>query len=315
MRALIFMFCSAFLGGIPAHSADLVSPFAGSEALGEYAVDFAKYHYLPSDAEDVEPAAVEGRLHSRLFMKPDAKSNYEVIKSFERELKAGGFDVVTLLDDTRRGELAVRGLNAAGQNDILKRKYTRPDGGRTGVGSVAKVGTQAQEYLVARKRIDQTDVLVAVYTSRSGGYAIEQVESAAMEEGTVSLDLDALREQMDNEGRVAIYGIRFDTGSAVIQPGSADTLEMILTYLAEHPQRAFYVVGHTDDQGDFDANMRLSNARSQAVVDAIVSREPAAADRLQAGGVGPLSPISTNTGTDGRQLNRRVELVSRLQPR
>ena len=134
-----------------------------------------------------------------------------------------------------------------------------------------------------------------------------------MEQGTVVLNLDALRKRIESEGRIAIYGIRFDTGSATIRPDSNDTLATIVSYLEQNPKRVFYVVGHTDDQGEFVSNVALSKARAEAVVEAVVARLPAAASQLQADGVGPLSPVATNMGKDGRQLNRRVELVSRLE--
>ncbi|MET0062558.1 MAG: hypothetical protein ABW176_09695 [Candidatus Thiodiazotropha endolucinida] len=83
----------------------------------------------------------------------------------------------------------MRDLNTAGKNGTLKRPYTGK-GGKTGVGTIAQISTQVQEYLVASEMIDQTDVLNAVFTSRSGGYAMEQ--------GTVSLNLDAMRNKMAN---------------------------------------------------------------------------------------------------------------------
>ncbi len=304
--------CLLLLFSFPVSAGTLVSPFSGSTLLGEYKSDFVRYFYLPSAAPDAKPVKIEGSIHSRLYMKPDEKSNFEVIKSFEKELKAAGFEVKGLIEDTRQGELKVRDLNTPGKNNMLKRSYTGPKG-KTGVGTIALIGTQAQEYLVAHKNIDDTDVLVAVFTSRSGGYAIEQVESTAMEQGTVTLNLDALRDRLTGEGRVAIYGIRFDTGSAEIRAESAGTLDTIIKYLKENPLKDFYVVGHTDDQGNFASNLALSKARARAVVAALVTRMPSAARRLQADGVGPLSPVATNTGTDGRQLNRRVELVSRLK--
>lgn len=312
MKKIVIIISALFTLSGPVSAADLVSPFSGSTPIGEYKADFVKYRYLPSAAADAKPVTVDGRIHSRLYKKPDEKSNYEVIKSFENEFKATGFEVLTLIDDTRLGELKVRDLNAAGKNDMLKRTYSGKRG-RTGIGTVAQISTQAQEYLVARKSIDRTDVLIAVFTSRNGGYAIEQIESATMEQGTVILNLDALRNQMESEGRVAIYGIRFDTGSASIRPESEVVLATIVNYLQENPQRIFYVVGHTDDQGKFASNLMLSKARAEAVVTAVIAKLPAAAKQLQADGVGPLSPVATNTGTDGRQLNRRVELVSRLK--
>jgi outer membrane protein OmpA-like peptidoglycan-associated protein len=59
--------------------------------------------------------------------------------------------------------------------------------------------------------------------------------------------------------------------------------------------------------------MALSEARAQAVVDALAEALPSARDKLIARGVGPLSPVATNGADDGRTLNRRVELVSTLE--
>jgi len=70
-------------------------------------------------------------------------------------------------------------------------------------------------------------------------------------------------------------------------------------------------VGHTDMTGTLAYNMDLSSKRAQAVVDVLARDYGIASDRLQAQGVGPLCPVSTNRTEEGRKLNRRVELVER----
>jgi len=131
-----------------------------------------------------------------------------------------------------------------------------------------------------------------------------------MDTGTATLTLDNLDKSIESEGRIAIYGIHFDTGSAQIQPSSSETIATVVAYLKANPERYFYVVGHTDDQGTLAANMQLSQARAQAVVDAVTAELQEAEGKLFAKGVGPLSPVATNGADDGRALNRRVELVS-----
>ncbi|MEM8827398.1 MAG: OmpA family protein, partial [Pseudomonadota bacterium] len=267
--------------------------------------------YLTGKDKDVEIAVQEGRLISRLFKKPAEKSNYEIFKSYEKTLVEGGFEIVAILDDVKRAELLSRDANSKGKNDFLQRSY-KHKGKSVGVGDKAKVATQGQEYLAARKTIDKTEVLIVVNTSRSGNYVVEQFETAAMADGTVTLTLENLKKKIESEGRIAIYGIHFDTGSAKIKPTSADTIATVVRYLKDNPGRRFYVVGHTDDQGKLAANMALSQARAQAVVDAVAADMPDAKKRLIADGVGPLSPVATNGADDGRALNRRVELVSTL---
>jgi OOP family OmpA-OmpF porin len=251
-----------------AHGAEILTPFEGSEALGTYKSDFVKFHYLTGKGKDVEAQVLEGRLLSRLFKKPAEKSNFEVFKSYEKALADGGFEMLAVLDDVKRTELLSRDVNSKGKNNFVQRRYIQ-NGKPVGTGPKALVGTQGQEYIAAKKTIDKTRVIIVVNTSRSGIYVIEQFETAAMAEDTVKLTLDNLNKAIESEGRIAIYGIHFDTGSAVIQPSSEDTIATVVQYLKANPGRSFYVVGHTDDQGKFAANMALSQARARAVVDAV----------------------------------------------
>ena len=116
---------------------------------------------------------------------------------------------------------------------------------------------------------------------------------------------------IERTGRVAVYGIYFDTDSYTIKPESKPTLTAISELLKTNSRLNLYVVGHTDFTGNLDHNMELSQNRAQAVVDALVKDYGISAKRLIARGVGPLSPVSTNKTDEGKQLNRRVELVER----
>ena len=69
------------------------------------------------------------------------------------------------------------------------------------------------------------------------------------------------------------------------------------------------VVGHTDNLGGMDSNMKLSQARAEAVVTALTGKYGIATARLKAYGVASLSPIASNDTEDGKAKNRRVELV------
>ncbi len=142
-------------------------------------------------------------------------------------------------------------------------------------------------------------------------YMVEEVTVDAMETGTVTLNLEAMRTEIEASGKIAVYDIHFATGSAVIEPESAAALQVIATYLNEISGR-FYIVGHTDDTGSLGTNMGLSDQRAGSVKQALVDDYGIDAGRLETRGVGPLSPVSTNIDDDGRALNRRVEIVQRL---
>jgi outer membrane protein OmpA-like peptidoglycan-associated protein len=68
-------------------------------------------------------------------------------------------------------------------------------------------------------------------------------------------------------------------------------------------------VGHTDNVGGYDYNLKLSQARAGAVVKELVTKYKVAPERLKAAGVGRLSPVASNDTEEGRAKNRRVELV------
>ena len=111
-------------------------------------------------------------------------------------------------------------------------------------------------------------------------------------------------------GRVATHGVLFDTGSDVLRPESTPTLKEITAMLTEHPQLALTIEGHTDNAGDAAANQALSLRRAEAVKTYLASHG-VDASRLAAAGFGAAKPVASNATAEGRQQNRRVELVKR----
>ena len=79
--------------------------------------------------------------------------------------------------------------------------------------------------------------------------------------------------------------------------------------LSSNPSLKVYIVGHTDNQGQFAHNADLSQKRAEAVVQALTSTYHVAPARLTAKGIASLSPVASNRDDAGRALNRRVELV------
>jgi outer membrane protein OmpA-like peptidoglycan-associated protein len=139
-------------------------------------------------------------------------------------------------------------------------------------------------------------------------YWLVIVEKQAMQQD-VTLDASAMAKDIGETGRVAVYGIHFDTGKSEMTPDSAPALAEIGKMLKAKPEMKVYVVGHTDMVADLATNVALSQARAQAVVKALVSQQGIAAARLIAFGDGPYAPVASNKTEEGRARNRRVELV------
>lgn len=110
------------------------------------------------------------------------------------------------------------------------------------------------------------------------------------------------------EGRVATQGILFDTNSDRIRPESTPTLKEIVAMLNEHPELRLAIEGHTDNAGQDASNQALSEKRAAAVKAHLVA-EGIDASRLESKGLGAAQPAAPNTTPEGRQQNRRVELV------
>jgi len=111
-------------------------------------------------------------------------------------------------------------------------------------------------------------------------------------------------------GHLAISGVSFATGGAQIASGSSQALDGVAQLLKDHDDLKVAIVGHSDNQGGLNANIALSQRRAEAVMRALIKRG-IPAGRLEARGIGYLSPLQSNTTEEGRALNRRVELVVR----
>ncbi len=106
----------------------------------------------------------------------------------------------------------------------------------------------------------------------------------------VVADAASFRDGLKANGHVAVEGIYFDTAKSVVKPESTPALQEVAKLLAADPSLKLWVVGHTDSVGAVDANMKLAQARAEAVVAALVSTHGVAAARLKGYGVGPLAP-------------------------
>jgi OmpA-OmpF porin, OOP family len=144
--------------------------------------------------------------------------------------------------------------------------------------------------------------------SYSNWYRLNIVEKGAMKQEVVA-NAETMRSDINTAGHVSIYGIYFDTGKAEIKPESEVAISEIAKLLKNNGTLKLYVVGHTDNVGSFDSNMKLSKDRADAVARALSGKQGIAASRLKAYGVGSLAPVTSNDTDEGKAKNRRVELV------
>ncbi len=117
-----------------------------------------------------------------------------------------------------------------------------------------------------------------------------------------------MKAALDAEGRVQLHDILFDLDRATLQPKSTRQLQDVVTLLKDQPDLKLEVQGHTDDQGEDEYNLDLSQRRAEAVV-AYLGLFGIDTGRLVPKGFGESKPVMENTTEEGRAKNRRVELV------
>ena len=102
--------------------------------------------------------------------------------------------------------------------------------------------------------------------------------------------------------------VTFDSSSSTLKPAGANTLTGVAMVLKEYPKTAVNVVGYTDSTGSQDLNMRLSQQRADSVASSLIV-QGVEASRVRTQGMGPANPIASNSTTEGKAQNRRVEIT------
>jgi len=255
----------------------------------------------------------EGRVTRTLYVYRGTERGWsEIYLNYRRAFEEQGFDILAQgASDTRKGV------------DVGSRQWlgvyldanlpTAP--GEVGTISAGSSTSGGQGIFVASRDRAAGRVYVVVTVEQHAedyvGTLVDIIEVAAAETGLVAVDPEAIGRDLLEKGRVVLDGLYFDYDSPALQERSQAALQAVADYLAANPQQNFHVVGHTDARGTLGYNRELSQARAQSVVDALVAQFSIARERLSAHGVGPLVPVFSNASDEGRERNRRVELVER----
>lgn len=157
---------------------------------------------------------------------------------------------------------------------------------------------------------DGKEIWAQVDTAWGKGYMLTIIEKQAMAQEVLA-SAELFKTGLNTTGHVEVPGIFFDTGKSELRPESQAAIAEVAKLLQSDPALKVHVVGHTDNVAALDLNLKLSQARAEAVVQALVTKHGVAAGRLNGQGVGPLAPVASNGTDEGRAKNRRVELVKR----
>lgn len=296
--------------------------FAGSSIVGYDARNFDAIDFQTSTFKEFNldgrkriyvkpPLAQEGKLTRLWYEAPGDTRSLELYRNYANELKRGGF--ATLYDSTADPAAGnwtnfLASFSSSGKDFIKNNRseyvmFAAQDN-TIRAGTFQKDGTTVRLIAVDWSKDDHD------YKSRQGAYiAVDILESKAMQQNMVVVSASEIGKSLTSQGKVAIYGILFDTGKAEIKPASKASLDQIAAFLKADPAVKLHVVGHTDSVGSFDSNLALSKRRAEAVATVLSKEYGIAASRLIGNGVASLAPVASNAAEEGRTKNRRVELV------
>ncbi|MBN1387017.1 MAG: OmpA family protein [Bacteroidales bacterium] len=244
---------------------------------------------------------VEGEITRIQYSTKGDHSVFEIYKNYELALESANFNTLfTWSEKMGNPDWQFWFYNYYGEINKMVSEYDHPDG---------RMGFR---YHVASGINEGRNVYIVLYISSDDDTdwiltTMDVIEEKEMMTGLVTAR--SIEKGLQLSGHSVLSGLLFDTGEATIKPESEPALKNIAEYLKANPDKNFFIVGHTDNVGDFDNNMTLSESRAKAVMDKLVSAYGVDAGQLKAYGVSSLSPVASNMTEEGKARNRRVEIV------
>lgn len=277
---------------------EIISLFKGSEQVYDDNIGFETHYYLTGPTSH---KAIDGKIRRQFCKVPEGVSAYEVIKNYEKAIQSKGGTIIYLSRDVKRYK-----LENGEWYYYMRDGFAKARKEHTPIVHGHFVSYLANKYVVGKIATPEHDVFISV-AAADGYYELVTVVAEPMDMDNVSLKM--MNEGIAQKGKIAIYDIYFDVGKSEVKSESAKALAIIANYLKENPDKTFLIVGHTDNTGDFKANVTLSNDRANAVIEKLVSEHGITQTQLIPYGVGSASPQVSNATDEGKARNRRVELV------
>lgn len=185
----------------------------------------------------------------------------------------------------------------------------------------------ADYHFIAARRGDGADAVGIMVSHTALAAMVQIIRVSAMREETFDLvpapepedmprlggetvpEAGSLAQKLEARGAAVLAGLTFRTGASELGEGPFASLEALAAWLRDDPERRAMLVGHTDSEGDLERNIELSQARAEAVLNALVEEYEIDKAQLAARGIGYLAPRASNATAQGREANRRVEIV------
>ncbi|MCX7287755.1 MAG: OmpA family protein [Rhodobacterales bacterium] len=317
MRRAIPLLCQLCWALVPSGSAhaltlDLPAPLIAEETRrevpGSYPLPLG-----PFDGITVPQRQVEGAVDQRaLQLNAPGMTTLAIMAPLRDQVVSAGFTII--LDCQAR---ACGGFDFRYATDVLPEPDMHVDTGDFRFLS-AERGAEAVSILVSRSalsayvQITQVTAAPAQDPPTAEGVSVAAVDlgdETARDFDRAAVAGSGIGAALDADGAAVLDDLVFASGAATLAEGDYPSLAALAAWLEANPDGTIALVGHTDASGSLTANIALSERRAEAVAQVLIDRFGADGDRITGEGVGFLAPRATNQTDEGRQKNRRVEVV------
>lgn len=302
--SILFMLIVLSTQVLPAQAQDeIITLFEGSKEMYDDNIGFETHYYL---TDPTSHKAVDGKIRRQFCKAPEGVSTYEIIKNYEKAIQSKNGTIIHL----SRNAQTYKDINTGKTIRFMKDLFAKGRFNHNVSYPYLQLPNYAQDYVSGKISTAKNDIYISVAAAVVDAktyYTIVTVLAEPMDMNKVTLNV--LNDGIADKGKIAIYDIYFDSGKSEVKSESTMALAIISNFLKENPDKKFLIVGHTDNTGDFKANVTLSNDRANAVVEKLVAKHGIKQTQLVPYGVGSVSPQMSNATDEGKARNRRVELV------
>jgi outer membrane protein OmpA-like peptidoglycan-associated protein len=267
---------------------------------------------------------LEGRRQHHVYLLPEGTAPLAAIRNYQNQARAKGGKILFECQGQECGggqrypSWGGGGSQSIGMYLWHPDKFT--DKGNSPAGCAMRGKINEQRFTALEFPGSKTHATVLAFNTQLDGdcklftgrtfVMVDSVETRAMAQTMETPSADEMVAAITTSGRVALYGILFDSGKTEVKSESKATMDEIAKLMAANRSLKLLVVGHTDNVGGFGPNLDLSKRRAESVVAQLVGQYKVDPKRLQAFGVSYASPVAPNVDESGRAKNRRVELVA-----
>jgi outer membrane protein OmpA-like peptidoglycan-associated protein len=274
-----------------------------SEVPGSYALPTAAFN-----GATVPSRPVEGALDQRAFrLEAPGMTTLALMGPLRDQVLAAGYEVIFECDARACG-----GFDFRFHTDVMPEPDMHVDMGDFRFLS-AQAGEEVVSILVSRSAgsayIQITRVTKAPLAPKPVETPVKLEDDGTPRAVDATLPSSNIGAALDEVGSAVLDDLDFASGAANLTDGEYASLAAVAAWLQANPDGTIALVGHTDASGSLAANTALSERRAEAVAEVLINRFAVDPARVEAKGVGFLAPIATNQTEEGRQKNRRVEVI------